>query len=167
MPSQNQALGDRTGRQKLTGAGLNIAPLEFEAITCALPVWSKMRWSSGEISSGKIHWSLKCCPSACWQELCSCSDWTGSAFDLTRPVKLSFINTCKLNFKRGSFTPASCFLTSVSLVFQHPERELYLQPLLRWWAEPQSSGRPLWSPVIPEAETGGVFSSCSACCFPF
>lgn len=38
MPSQNQALGDRTGRQKLTGAGLNIAPLEFEAIMCALPV---------------------------------------------------------------------------------------------------------------------------------
>ena len=42
MPSQNQALGDWMGRLKLMGAGLNIASLLFEAITCAFPVWSKM-----------------------------------------------------------------------------------------------------------------------------
>lgn len=43
MPSLNQALGDRTGRLKLVGAGLNIVPLVFEAITRAFPLWSKMR----------------------------------------------------------------------------------------------------------------------------
>ena len=40
------------GRLQLTGAGLNSVLSVFEAIVCALLVWSKMKWSLGDISAG-------------------------------------------------------------------------------------------------------------------
>ena len=40
------------GRLQLMGAGLNSVLSVFEAIVCALLVWSKMKWSLGDISAG-------------------------------------------------------------------------------------------------------------------
>lgn len=117
------------------GAGLNIVPLVLGDITCAFPVWSKMRWSSGEISAGKIHPDLKCCP---WDLLARTLlllrlNWLSFGVDKAREAA-SFINTCKLNFKRRSFAPAFCFLIPIWLVCQHLDRQLYLQPVLGFTA---------------------------------